>query len=700
MHMIRGIRSGMMNNSFGVRFQQVVIMILTTAIIIMLVFYGYRPTSYNLNVGSVCNRDIYATRNFVDSYQTEYEAVIAKNSVNAIFIRSEELSDQSIENVETFFTLVDQARARRVDEFGMPNDEFDEEFENLKTNLDTIIDVVPSDDDLNTFIYMSNSAYNYIEDKAVSITEIVMMDNVNTDSLPGSVDSQVDSFVTNNDSYSIYADALKSVLKQLVVPNSVFDPDATDEAAENAYIAAKNEPIIVDKGTKIIGAGDVVTEHAYQNLVDLELIRDDSLDVIILARVAAYEILIVVTGLIYLGNSKKKALNEMRITYTLVVTFIIPVIASIYLKDLSSIMVVTLFFTTICATYLGMSAGIILSILNMMVMWPLYNFDVEYIFASLVGIVICSVLAGRQGKAYNSAALIIFPALFCIAASVIYNTLLGSTRNEYIEAVVWTGISAAFSTVIAIGLMPIYELFSNAVSPVRLIELSQPGHPLLKRLFIEASGTYQHSMLVANLADSAAEAIGADALLCRVAAYYHDIGKLENPKYFTENQAEGINPHDDLTTEESVAIITAHPENGVKLAKKHKLPEPIIKIIDEHHGTMYPGYFYSKAVSEAQANNLPMPDVEKFRYRGHIPSSKESAIVMIADTCEAAIKSTKKEELDEIEALVRMLIKDKIDHDQLIASGLSFEDIEKLIRAFRQVYAGVFHERIKYPNAN
>jgi len=698
--MIRGIRSGMMNNSFGVRFQQVVIMILTTAILIMLVFYGYRPTSYNLNVGSVCNRDIYATRNFVDSYQTEYEAVIAKNSVNAIFIRSEELSDQSIENVETFFTLVDQARARRVDEFGMPNDEFDEEFENLKTNLDTIIDVVPSDDDLNTFIYMSNSAYNYIEDKAVSITEIVMMDNVNTDSLPGSVDSQVDSFVTNNDSYSIYADALKSVLKQLVVPNSVFDPDATDEAAENAYIAAKNEPIIVDKGTKIIGAGDVVTEHAYQNLVDLELIRDDSLDVIILARVAAYEILIVLTGLIYLGSSKKKALNEMRITYTLVVTFIIPVITSIYLKDLSSIMVVTLFFTTICATYLGMSAGIILSILNMMVMWPLYNFDVEYIFASLVGIVICSVLAGRQGKAYNSAALIIFPALFCIAASVIYNTLLGSTRNEYIEAVVWTGISAAFSTVIAIGLMPIYELFSNAVSPVRLIELSQPGHPLLKRLFIEASGTYQHSMLVANLADSAAEAIGADALLCRVAAYYHDIGKLENPKYFTENQAEGINPHDDLTTEESVAIITAHPENGVKLAKKHKLPEPIIKIIDEHHGTMYPGYFYSKAVSEAQANNLPMPDVEKFRYRGHIPSSKESAIVMIADTCEAAIKSTKKEELDEIEALVRTLIKDKIDHDQLIASGLSFEDIEKLIRAFRQVYAGVFHERIKYPNAN
>ncbi|MBO4241787.1 MAG: HDIG domain-containing protein [Clostridiales bacterium] len=698
--MIRGIRSGMMNNTFGVRFQQVVIMILTTAILIMLVFYGYRPTSYNLNVGSVCNRDIYATRNFVDSYQTEYEAVIAKNSVNAIFIRSDELSDQSVDNVENFFTLVEQTRAQRFDDFGMPNEDFDSEYENLKTNLDTIVGVTPSDDDLNVFINMSSPAFIYIEDKAVSIAEIVMMDNVSTDSLPISVDAQVDQFVNNNDSYEIYGDALRSVLKQLLIPNSVFDPEATNEAADNAYIAAKNDPITVDKGTKIIGAGEVVTEHIYQDLVDLELIRDDSLDIIILARIAAYEILIVVSSLIYLVNSRKKALNEMRITYTLVVTFLIPVIASIYLKDFSSIMVVTLFFTTICATYLGISAGIILSLVNMMVMWPLYNFDVEYIFTSIVGIIICSVLAGRQGKVYNSAALIIFPALFCIAASVIYNTLLGSTRNEYIEAVVWTGISAAFSTVIAIGLMPIYELFSNAVSPVRLIELSQPGHPLLKKLFIEASGTYQHSMLVANLADSAAEAIGADALLCRVAAYYHDIGKLENPKYFTENQAEGVNPHDDLTTEESVAIITAHPENGVKLAKKHKLPEPIIKIIDEHHGTMYPGYFYSRALAEAQANNLPAPDVEKFRYRGHIPSTKESAIVMIADTCEAAIKSTKKEELDEIEALVRKLIKEKIDHDQLIASGLSFEDIEKLIRAFRQVYAGVFHERIKYPNAN
>ena len=266
----------------------------------------------------------------------------------------------------------------------------------------------------------------------------------------------------------------------------------------------------------------------------------------------------------------------------------------------------------------------------------------------------------------------------------------------FIQSAVWTGISIILSVVMAVGLIPIYELFSRRVSPIRLIDLSQPGQPLLKRLFIEASGTYHHSMMVANLADSAAEAIGADALLCKVAAYYHDIGKLEKPMYFTENQSDGINPHDDLSVEQSVAILTAHPEDGVKLARKNKIPEPIVAIINEHHGTTYPGYFYAKACAIAREQGLPDPDVNAFRYRGRIPKSRESAIVMIADTCEAAIRSKKIEDQAEIESTIRTLIKAKIDQDQLKDSGLSFDDIEKIVRAFKQVYAGVFHERIKY----
>ena len=204
-------------------------------------------------------------------------------------------------------------------------------------------------------------------------------------------------------------------------------------------------------------------------------------------------------------------------------------------------------------------------------------------------------------------------------------------------------------------------------------------------------------MMVASLADAAADAIGADSLFCRVASYFHDIGKLENPIFFTENQADGYNPHNDLTITDSVAIITAHTKDGVKLARKYHLPESFVRVIEEHHGTTYPGYFYYKACKEAEAAGLPQPDVDSFRYQGRIPASKESAIIMISDTAEAAIRSNKLTDIDEIEKLVRRLIKDKIDQDQLINSGLSFDDLEKIVNAFKQVYAGTLHERIAYP---
>ena len=225
----------------------------------------------------------------------------------------------------------------------------------------------------------------------------------------------------------------------------------------------------------------------------------------------------------------------------------------------------------------------------------MYGFDPELFFINLAGIILCSIFAGRTDKIINNAALIFFPTLGTIITSVAYNFLIGNnTRNAFLNSFIFTFVSAIASLVAAIGLSPIFELVCNVASPVKLISLSQPGQHLLKRLFLEASGTHQHSMMVANLADSAAEAIGADSLLCKVAAYYHDIGKLENPEYFTENQHGGVNPHDNLTVMESVAIITKHPEDGVKLAKKERLPNAIIKIIDEHHGTTYPSYFYKK----------------------------------------------------------------------------------------------------------
>ena len=678
-------------------FQKAVVSILCGALIILLVFYGYRPVSYDLSVGSVSNRDIYAQRSFIDSYQTEYEAVLAKNSVTAIFIRSDDLSQQSINNVELFYSIVKEARNNRLDEYGMPSSNWEDTVQLMKTELAQEFTTAPDDQAVDAFLSMSSSAFNLLWDKSVSIAEIIMMDNVNTDTLTSAIDARIEIFNENYSEFSSYSDAMRSVLVSVMLPNSVFDSDATEEAGENAYITVMNSPITVEKGTKIISAGDVVTDHMYQNLVDLELVRSDTSDMLILVRIAAYIMVLAITMTVYFKRKDSKRLKDMRLYYVLVFTFIIPIVASIYLSELSALMIITLFFTTIAATYLGARESIVFSVIEALMMWPLYSFDAEYIFVTIIGIVITATIAGKVNRAYNSASLIIMPSLSCVAAVIVYNAIFAQPLSSYIESVVWTGVSALLSIILAIGIMPIVELFSRVVSPVKLLELSQPGNPLLKRLFMEAPGTYSHSMMVSSLADAAADAVGADALFCRVASYFHDIGKLENPMYFTENQTEGYNPHDNLTVDESVRIITSHTVDGVKLAHKYHLPDSFIEIIEEHHGTTYPGYFYHKACSEAEASGLPAPDIEDFKYKGRIPTTKESAIIMIADTCEAAIRSNKLSDANEIEKLVRKLIKGKIEQDQLVSSGLSFDDLEKIILAIKQVYAGSLHERIQYP---
>ena len=685
------------NKNTKIQFHQILSLVLAALTVIFLVFYGSLPVSYDYEVGSIAGQDIYATRTFIDSYETQRRAIIAKNTVDDIFVRSEKQSQEFVDNVDEFFDLANQIRKNSQSaDLQAPLSPSSAAYQ-LSVNVEQTMGKKIETESLTVFFEMSNSTFTYIREKTTAIAELVMLGDVNDAVLPTKITEQINTFCESNPSYSKFADSMFAVLITILEPNTVYDEKATEDAANNAYIAVLNEPVTIEKGTKLAEAGSIIDEHVYSNLVELELIRDKSFNFVIFARVAIYVLIISGVVLAYLNIERKKLKVETPVFYLMIITALITIGTSVYLSTISTLLCIVIFFAAVCSTYLGTQNGIILSVLNLLFIWPMYSFDPELFFINLVGIVLCSIFAGRTDKIVNNASLIFFPTLATLATSVAYNFLIGNTRGEYLNSVIFTFVSTIASLVAAIGLSPIFELVCNAASPVKLIALSQPGQHIMKRLFLEASGTHQHSMMVANLADSAAEAIGADSLLCKVAAYYHDIGKLENPEYFTENQHGGENPHDKLTIMESVAIITKHPEDGVKLAKKERLPNAIIKIIDEHHGTTYPSYFYKKAVEDAKARGLEPPDVNNFRYRGHIPSSRESAIVMLADTCEAAVRSMKTSDVAGAEQLIRVLIRDKIDQDQLINSGLSFDDVEKIIIAFKQVYAGVFHERIKYP---
>jgi len=251
------------------------------------------------------------------------------------------------------------------------------------------------------------------------------------------------------------------------------------------------------------------------------------------------------------------------------------------------------------------------------------------------------------------------------------------------------------SSILTNGSLPFLEHAFGITSAVRLLELGNPGQPLLQRLLMEAPGTYHHSLIVANLAEAAAQAVGADALLVRVGSYYHDIGKVRRPYFFIENQVGGENPHDKITPALSVLILTSHVKDGVEMAREHKLPEPVVEIIEQHHGTSLITFFYHKAL-EGDAKDTVRE--EDFRYDGPVPRSREAAIVMLADAVEAAVRALNDPTPGKIEGLVRKLIKEKLSDGQLDESDLNFKDLDRIAGAFVRVLTGIFHSRIEYPD--
>jgi hypothetical protein len=254
------------------------------------------------------------------------------------------------------------------------------------------------------------------------------------------------------------------------------------------------------------------------------------------------------------------------------------------------------------------------------------------------------------------------------------------------------GLAAAL---IAVGLMPVFEAWTGITTDQTLLELGDLNRPLLKRLSLEASGTYAHSINVANLAEAAARAIGANPLLARVGAYYHDIGKMAEPQYFVENQARGRNPHDALPAQESAAIVRRHVTEGLRLADEAKLPARLKAFISEHHGTQLIGFFFEKARKGVEVE----PDDAEYRYPGPRPTGRETAILMLADSVESAAKVLEEPTPEAIRALVDRIVQGKQDRGELDDSPLTLRDLALVKRQFVSVLAGLYHHRLDYPAA-
>ncbi len=496
---------------------------------------------------------------------------------------------------------------------------------------------------------------------------------------------------------------ITGILNQILVPNLVVDEFATEIARKNAQNAVKPYEVVFKKGDKIVFEGELVTK-----------LKRDAL------RAAGYNVLEINYGgiiglyiliafftfvfLQYEKNFEKQYYNAkymtMMASFSLILAFIsvlLPTGFSPYIIPIPAYTILLSVFTTPRSAFFA--STIMLSLIAIGMHWNL-EVVVSYMLLNTVVMTAVSKLKFSKRSDLLIVSLKISLAGLLIVGGIYFlEKYMMDIDNFLIFKDLGYIVINCFiiSGILLLGVLPIIENLFRVMTPYGLAELADHNQELLKRLMQEAPGTFNHSLTVSHMCETAAEAIGANPVLARVGAMYHDIGKLMRPMFFVENQSfYGIeNPHKSCTPRFSKMLITAHPKDGVELAKDAHLPQVINNFILQHHGTSLVSYFYNEALKEEGAENV---NEEQFRYPGPKPNMKETAILMIADAVESAVRAAKNPSNEEIDAIINRIIKERLNDGQLSDCPLTFKDLKTIAETFSRMLRGMHHKRIKYHN--
>lgn len=348
--------------------------------------------------------------------------------------------------------------------------------------------------------------------------------------------------------------------------------------------------------------------------------------------------------------------------------------------------------------YQDLELSLIFSLLLSIFAGVVFNGDLYLAIVLMTGGIVGSLFVWQARRRST-----IVTAGFCVGivqalCVLLYFNYFGIHANSLSRIIGVPFLNGFISSFLVAGLLPVFEFLFKVVTNISLLELADFNHPLLKRLVLEAPGTYHHSLMVGNLAEMAAEEVGANSLLARVGSYYHDIGKLEKPEYFSENQDKCLSKHDHLSASMSKLVIMDHVKSGIELAKKNRLNDAIIDFITQHHGTSLVYYFYRRALEETETKEDVKEEV--FRYPGPKPQSKETAIVLLADSVEAACRALDEATAGRISDLVHRIINNKFIDGQLDLCDLTLRDLEKIATVFIHILGAFYHSRVDYPDQN
>lgn len=502
-----------------------------------------------------------------------------------------------------------------------------------------------------------------------------------------------------------YKNLLRSVFDQVdFQTNYLLDEEATLKAKREASQSQGVVMVEVRKGQKIIEEGEVVTAEHIRILEALGYKRSAAPYITLLGIslfTALASVLVVIYLKFYRRHLYQKGFNFVLLgLISFVALLFIHLISSINISSnpeiarLAGYLIPVATFSMLIAILLDTALAIFMTVLLCFYIGIMTGNELSYAITGFVSGLVGIYSVAKINRHFDW----VKAGLFISLANVFTITSMELMNNEQWYVLLIGGsigvINGIVSAIFAYGSLPFLESCFKITTSVRLLELSNPNQPLLKRLLIEAPGTYHHSIMVGNLAEAAADAVGADSLLVRVGAFYHDIGKLRRPYFFTENQMGGENPHEKLSPSLSALIITSHVKDGVEIARQENLPAEVIDLIAQHHGTGLVTYFYHKALEMGNSDSIKE---DEYRYHAEKPQSKEAAIIMLADSVEAAVRSMSSPSPGKIEGLVRKMIKERLEDGQLDECELTFKDLDLIAIAFTRILSGIFHTRIEYP---
>lgn len=493
---------------------------------------------------------------------------------------------------------------------------------------------------------------------------------------------------------------IAAMLEQVIVPNLVVDEFATEIARKNAQNSVRPYEVVFQKGDKILFDGEPVTRlkrdalrQAGYNVYELNL-----------QGLLAIYVIVFIGTLLFLNYMKFFEKDFLEPRYMAISAFlalllafvgvILPTGTSPYILPVPAFLILMSIFTKPRIAFVA-------TVLMLSVMSVGYQYNIQYLVAFIL-LSTLSVIAISQIRYAERVDVIktgfnigLAGIVIVLSIYVLEKCLIDVSSVLILKNCMYIFLNGIISAIIASGSLPLFESMFKIITPYGLAELGDHNQKLLKRLQMDAPGTYHHSLMVANLCEAAAEAVGADPILARVGALYHDIGKLKRPLFFVENQSYFLieNPHNKFTPRISKMIITAHPKDGIEIAKEYHLPAVIQNFILQHHGEGLASYFYNQAVKEEGLENVKE---EQFRYTGPKPNMKETAILMIADAVESAVRSLKNPTPEEIEAMIDKIIVERLNDGQLSDSPLTLKDIKTIAMTFSRILRGMQHNRIKY----